>query len=246
LRGSSAAPTEVLLAKKKWEIADLSDAERVALAKSKSDDLINRLLQVVRLHESNRIVTYSDTLAKQIPASFAAHAFNEFQGAVHLFEITRLCALWDPPGQHRVSIPTVVELINEPRVLQSLDDETADWWKGGGALEAFEQTQVESIRRKLRGAMRASAHLSRSKLIRRFRDFRNAYLAHSLKGHANELGNPKYGQERRLVRASIEIVHRLYLGIHNTDFALRDATRQAERNARELWDNCAFNIPRPS
>lgn len=230
--------------KKGWTVAGLSTHERISLAKSKSDDLINRLLQVIPLHESNRLVTYTDTPSKQIPPSFAARAFNEFQGAMHLFELTRLCALWDTPGEHRVSIPTIAALLDDKQVRHALDEETASWWRTGGALAAFEQSQVEGIRRKLSGAIKVAKFVSQSQLVRRFRDFRNSHLAHSLKGNESRLGNPKYGQERRLVPVSIEVVHRLYRGVHNSDFALVDAVRQSKRNARELWENYALTIPR--
>jgi hypothetical protein len=47
-----------------------------------ADELLRRhLFQLIALHENNAIVVYSDTLALQIPRSYAANAFNVFQQA---------------------------------------------------------------------------------------------------------------------------------------------------------------------
>ena len=78
------------------------------------------------MHEFNTLVIYSPKMSAQIPRSFAAHAFNQFQRSMHLFEIIRLCALWDPPGTDRESIPTIVELFNEPALVEQIARETHD------------------------------------------------------------------------------------------------------------------------
>ena len=78
------------------------------------------------MHESSILVIHSPKMSAQIPRSFAAHAFNQFQRSMHLFEIIRLCALWDPPGTDRESIPTIVELFNEPALVEQIARETHD------------------------------------------------------------------------------------------------------------------------
>ena len=80
------------------------------------------------MHESNAVVIYSRKLTEQIPRSYAAHAFNQVQRSMHLFEIIRLCALWDPPGTDRESIPTIVELFNEPALIEQIARETHDFY----------------------------------------------------------------------------------------------------------------------
>jgi len=72
------------------------------------------------MHESNTLVIYSPKMSAQIPRSFAAHAFNQFQRSMHLFEIIRLCGLWDPSGTDRESIPTMVELFDEPALVEQI------------------------------------------------------------------------------------------------------------------------------
>jgi hypothetical protein len=77
------------------------DAERLSAAKHRTRKLIDHIFSLFMMHEANAIVTYSDCLSRQIPRSFAAHAFNQFQTSMHLFEIIRLCALWDSASEHR-------------------------------------------------------------------------------------------------------------------------------------------------
>ena len=66
------------------------------------------------MHELNAVVIYSQKLSEQIPRSYAAHAFNQFQRSMHLFELVRLCAMWDGPGDDRESIPISLPCLTNP------------------------------------------------------------------------------------------------------------------------------------
>ena len=103
---------------------------RVEAAKQTTERVVDHLFQLIALHENNAIVVYSDTLALQIPRSYAANAFNVFQQSLYRFEIVRLCALWDRawPNLSRESIPTVVELIADSNVVDALVEETRSTW----------------------------------------------------------------------------------------------------------------------
>jgi hypothetical protein len=106
---------------------NLPDSERIARAKTKMEKVVNHLLNLLALHESNAIIVYSSTLAAQIPPSYAANAFNVFQHVMHDFELVRLCALWDSPRgeeDEKESIPTVIELIDHPTTIDALAEET--------------------------------------------------------------------------------------------------------------------------
>jgi HEPN superfamily AbiU2-like protein len=73
-----------------------------------------------------RELTYTPTLSAQIPKSFAANAFNVFQLSMYHFEIVRLCALWDRAAERDIdkeSIPTVVELIADEKIIEELGEE---------------------------------------------------------------------------------------------------------------------------
>jgi hypothetical protein len=80
--------------------------------------MVDHIIHLINVRAANQIVVFSDTLAKQIPYSRAAVAFNVFQRDAVSFEILRLCAMWDlckpTEWEDKVSIPTVVQLIDDP------------------------------------------------------------------------------------------------------------------------------------
>ena len=224
---------------KPWDVRLLTVEARLAQAKQKTDRLINHVCELVRLHESNRIITYSDAFSRQIPQS---DAFKDFQQAMHSFEITRLCALWDGPANDRESIPAVMHLIDDGQVLMAAEQAIAEGWKSRGRLDDFEQMKSTEIGSKLRRAVKVARTIGKSKRLKRIQKFRHKYLAHSLTPPL--VSNPKYGHERMLVKASIEIVERLYLGLSNGGFEFSDVVRQARCSAEQLWSNCTFSVPR--
>src|SRR5215469_10197870 len=107
----------------------MSIRERVQTAKEKMRRVVDHLHYLFELHENNAIVLYTSTLSQQIPESFAANAFNVFQQGMHQFEIVRLCALWDSSELEKENIPTIIELIDHPNVIDTLAQETASHWQ---------------------------------------------------------------------------------------------------------------------
>ena len=71
----------------------MKTADRVALAKSKTQRLVDTTRHLLRLRSTNEIIFHSDKLSSQLEPSCAAHAYNTFQQALHENELTRLCAL---------------------------------------------------------------------------------------------------------------------------------------------------------
>ena len=102
------------------KIKSLSVDERLDLATRKTSRLIDRMLTLIQTHANNRIISYSDTLAGQIPKSHAAHAFNDFQRAMLTSEFTSLIAFWDAIDFDKDSVPTVYELLDDPCVIKEL------------------------------------------------------------------------------------------------------------------------------
>src|SRR5262249_45744712 len=113
-------------------VTKMSTAERITAANDKTQRVLDHLLYLLALHENNAIVLYSDTLSRQIPTSFAANAFNVSRQGLHQFEIVRLCALWDGVGQDKENIPTIIELIDDRDVIESLAQEIESHWQGMG------------------------------------------------------------------------------------------------------------------
>ena len=110
----------------------MTTAQRIEAAKEKTERVVDHLLYLLALHENNAIIVYSDTLSSQVTYSRAANAFNVLQAGLHQFEIVRLCALWDRTGEDKESIPTIIELIDLPEVIEELAQETLGHWSGIG------------------------------------------------------------------------------------------------------------------
>src|SRR4030088_986780 len=121
--------------------------ERLKAAKEKTERVVDHLLYLLELHEHNAIVVYSDALSSQIPTSHAANAFNVFQLGLHQFEIVRLCALWDGADRDKENISTIVELIDDPAVIEALAQETIAHWSnvGGGILNASDDPELHAL-----------------------------------------------------------------------------------------------------
>jgi hypothetical protein len=224
---------------------DLSPSQRVTQASQKASKLIDACTSLLQVHATNQIVFYTDTLSKQIPMSYAAHAFNAFQNAHLHYEVLRVCALWDPAKANRLSIPTITCLLNDVATRCELDRRIAASWQSIGAHTEFETQQVRKIGGWLNSSLQLATRIQRSQRLRELRNFRDKFLAHNLEHSWDEQGGaviaaPKLGFERKLLSVSVKLVWRLYLATANTDFDFESARRQAFRNARELWDACHF------
>ena len=114
----------------RWEkhLHSMTVTDRIAAAKVKTDAVVNHLLWQIALRENNAIVLYSDVLSSQISGSRAVEAFKIFRSGLHLFEIIRLCTIWDKPAEAAESIPTIVELIDDTDVNAAFAHETQSKW----------------------------------------------------------------------------------------------------------------------
>ena len=244
-------------------------AERIKIAKEKTRRVVDHLLYVLELHENNAIALYSPTLSSQIPTSFAANAFNVFQQGLHQFEIVRLCALWDRAELDKENIPTVIELIDNPDVIETLAQETASHWSGIGGLilnpsddpemhalevqalqrsnEEFGAEQAQKARGELRKAIDSTRSILASPKYASIMNLRDKHLAHSLSQTRREqkvgpLPPMKYGDERDLLNAGLPIVETLYCWVNGTSFSFEDSRKIDQKNAKALWEACKFNI----
>jgi AbiU2 len=130
---NAAAPAVKREAEEDWgqgsnHVEHMTTVERIQAAKKKSERVVDHLLYLLALHENNAIIVYSNTLSSQIPYSHAANAFDVFRAGLHQFEIVRLCALWDRAEEAKENIPTMVELIDDPGVMNALAEEARSPW----------------------------------------------------------------------------------------------------------------------
>jgi hypothetical protein len=253
------------------KISRLSITARVAAAKAKTERVVDHLLYVLELHENNEIIVYSPTLRSQIPTSYAANAFIVFRHGIHQFEIVRLCAIWDSADLDKENIPTIIELIDHPDVIETLAQETAAHWKGQeanilnpsddpelSALEVeamrrsndeFGEQQAQRAREGLREAVNSSRTILAAPKFTSMMNLRDKYLAHSLTETRRErkvgpIDPMKYGDEREMLNASLPIVQALFCWVNGTSFDFENSREIDRKNAKALWEACTFDIKR--
>jgi AbiU2 len=236
------------------EIAKLSLSERIEAAKAKTASVVDHLLYLVELHENNALVVYSPLLSSQIPTSHAANAFNVFQRGLHQIEVVRLCALWDSIDLAKENVPTIIELIVRPDVVEALAKETASHWDGQTSdadLERIDkeygEQQAQKARTSLRRAIDDAHEIMGSARLQSIMNLRDKHLAHSLSQTRREqkvgpIAPMKYGDERVILDGTLPIVQELYCWINGCSFSFDDSREIDRRNAKALWEGCKFSI----
>jgi AbiU2 len=225
----------------------MTTAERIQAAKEKTKRVVDHLLYLLALHASNDIIVYSDTLSSQIRYLHAANAFEVFRAGLHQFEIVRLCALWDGAGDDKENIPTIINLINRPEVIEALAHETLA--QRSGHDEEFGQEQAQKARDELGRAIADARAILRSPKLLSIMTHRHKHLAHSLTETMREkevglIPPMKYGDEREILLASLPIVAALYCWVNGTSFSFANSQEIARNNAEALWKRCTFDIQR--
>jgi AbiU2 len=253
------------------KIDDLSNAERIAHAKAKMEKVLDHFLYLLELHENNAIIVYSNTLSSQIPHSFAANAFNMFQRGMHQFEIVRLCALWDRVDIEKENIPTVIELIDDEAIIDSLAEETRQHWANHGVVDMnasddpetralvekslkqinvdFGNQQATKAKTQLLGAIDAARKILESAQLATVMNLRHKHLAHSLASTRLEVRQGpvdpmKYGDETAILEASIPIIEHLFCWVAGKGFTIEDSRKIDRKNAQALWHGCTFKVLR--
>jgi AbiU2 len=248
----------------------LTASERIDLAKTTMSRVLDHFLYLLELHANNLFVVYSPTLFSQIPPSFAANAFNVFQRSMYQIEIVRLCAIWDKADPNKESIPTVVKMIDTEEIIEMLADEVRRQWPGtsGGVLNPSDDPQLAAIEQQahrdleiqfgneqatqvkmdLMQAISDARAILESPRLTSVVNARDKHLAHSLTKTHREKHAPvppmKNGDETDLLNASIPIVERLYRGITNRGFSIKDSQEIDQKNADALWNGCKFDVLR--
>lgn len=187
-----------------------------------------------------------------------------------LFELAKLAALWDKPDKNRESIPTLLELIDDPDVwelvasehrqaekrdtLPTFDDDGLTREFVEARKRRFEAEKSRRVReagpsatRLLRRAFEAAQPVVRGTALGDLRVFRNHIIAHNLELPKVRPGEPdpikfRLGDERRLLESAIEVVDALYRALRRADFDWRGSWDMARRNAEDLWHRCRFDF----
>jgi membrane glycosyltransferase len=220
-----------------WEPQD-----RIAEAKRLTTCVVNHLQYLLDIHENNAIVLYSDTLSKQIPKSIAANAFNVVREAMHQIEIVRIAALWDNPQTiERESILIVIELIDDPKVLDALADQArADY------PPPVANQRAERALSSLKDAIKKARQTRSSDTLKSIRNLRDKHVAHYLTEKAEETTNDiapmKHGDEVPVIETSISIVEALNSYVNDVGMSFEAARAIDRKCAAALWQKCTFKI----
>jgi hypothetical protein len=215
--------------------------KRIGDAKRLVACVVDHLQYLLDIHENNAVVLYSDTLSKQIPKSNAANAFNVFREAMHQIEIVRICALWDNPVIERESILTVIELIDDQKVLDALADQARAQHREPIATQRAEKA-VASLKNAIKKA-RETRSSDRLKAIRNLRDKHVAhYLAETVQEKAGPISPMKHGDEGPVIEMSIAIVEALNSYVNDVGLSFKEARAIDRKCANALWQACAFKI----
>lgn len=215
--------------------------KRIAEAKRLTACAVDHLQYLLDIHESNAVVLNSDTLSKQIPKSYAANAFNVFREAMHQIELVRICALWDRGNYERESIVTVIDLIDDERVLEALADQAR-----AGHHEEFGKQQAEKARASLKSAIKMARETHKSERLRSIRNLRDKHVAHYLTETVEEKKGPvtpmKHGDEVPVIDAAISVVETLNSWVNQVGLSFKDARTIDHKCANALWGACSFKI----
>jgi hypothetical protein len=243
----------------------MTRTERFELAKAKMERVLDHFLYVLELHANNEFAVFTSTLSGQIPKSFAANAFNVFQRSMYQFEIVRLCALWDSTDPEKENIPTVVELIDDERIIQELAQLARANWVNIQPTDLMNPSPDPVLAAMLREsnarfgdeqAARAEIDLKEtiakteailcSPRLASVMNMRDKHLAHSLTETRREkkvaIPPMRYGDETALLNDSIPIIERLFCWVNGKSFSTAYSQKIDHDNAQALWSGCKFNV----
>jgi len=127
---------------------------------------------------------------------------------------------------------------NDPGIA-AIEQETLE-----AANVQFADEQASKARTELRQAIEDVRAVLSSPRLASIMNMRDKHLAHSLETTRREKDGPvqpmKYGDETKLLNASIPIVERLYCWVNGTSFSIENSQEIDQDNAEALWTGCKF------
>jgi len=232
----------------KRKVVALSPADRLVLAKQRTNELVDHMISLIAMHESNLIIMKTDVLSRQIPSSYAAHAFNNFRFSMAGFEVVRLCAFWEPPDPQDVSIPNVLNLFDDPQVRSEIRlAVTKSEYRSNIDEDVFASISEEmsqEIDARIDNTLAKARAVESSPRLKSVRNFRHKFLAHNLKKTRAEEAGPvapmKNDDVDWLFGETEAIVDGLHHGLNRTGFDWSGSHEISKRQAESLWHGTKF------
>jgi hypothetical protein len=185
--------------------------------------------------------------------------------AMHQIEMVRLSALWDQAHIDNESIMTVVEFIDNDKVIEALaqnaraqyirlpeptsgkkiDDATLELLKEANRRRGEEH--AANAAQGLRGAIAAARKIKSSEGLKSLKNLRDKHIAHYLtQSNAERSGNTispmKVGGEKPILDGSLAIIQLLHSWVNGVSISFEESRKIDKKCAEELWNGCKFEI----
>lgn len=247
----------------------MAPADRADLAATKIDRVIDLTTTLIQTHGNNQVINFSPLLSEQIPQSYGAHAFNDFQRGMFVHELTRLVALWDKPDLEKNSIPTVIALLNDPATLRYLlRAQLKRCYRDRGNTRILNKDELEPeyvvvshkiiFKRNLRDTKQLFRRRTRtvfglgnavidSQRLANLSGYRDRHIAHNIDRELDKMISrgkmyepPQYAQAHRLLHTSCKIINAINGITRSAYFSFDSRFEIARKNADRLWQACKF------
>lgn len=250
----------------------LSTQERIDLAKDRISKVSQHVLDCIAIHETNRIVLYTDKLSSQVSKTYASHAFIVMRESLFRFELIRLCAIWHSDNTHDPeSIGTLVHLLDDHDVILQLARTCCGDWASDlpvllnsdldvalrnqvheqivQSQNVFGRQQGIKAARTLRHSINKCKEILASPELDAMKHMRDKHFAHSMNRTRREakpdpISPMKYGQENELLEKTVSIVEDLHWTTTGGSFDFHGSQKMRLKHAEELWNNCVFTVRR--
>jgi AbiU2 len=211
---------------------NLNKQQRIDSAQSKVDELVNRVLQASTTRASNKFMQFP---SGRPGISRAAVCFNNLMEDQFKYETLLLASFWDKASSDRNSIPTIVKLVDDRRILKALRQNAEDQYQPSYAEYRNEEVQKFDSRwlEATNICNRLPCDLQFNELLK----YRHREIAHSVRSENVIVDNNVIRLAGPFWDDTIKCISNLYSAITLRGFDFRDLKRVHEKNARDFWLN---------
>jgi AbiU2 len=222
---------------KNWP-ENLNKQERIDSAKSKVEKLVNRLRLASATRASNRIMQFPKG---RTGSSKAAVCYNILMENQFKYESLVLASLWDKAIIDRNSIPTIIRLVNDRKILKTLRQDAEMQYTPEYA--EFRQDEIEKFNTRWTTAVEISKRLPDDPKFKELLDYRNHEIAHSLTIEQIVVDPNVIRLAGPFWEDTISCVSSLYSAITLKDFDFEGSKKLHESYAVDFWQNLRLTSP---
>ncbi|PHR56418.1 MAG: hypothetical protein COA47_12970 [Robiginitomaculum sp.] len=228
-------------------MAKLTSSEKLDLARTRTNELVDKVIELIETDAVNDGFIFTDRVSKTIPKSHAANAYNVLVRNQLDYQIVRTIALWDNCQSNdfeKISIPAILNLLDADTIelakKQNLAVEIAKEEDG------FYREMADESNDRCDEVIGLARRISASDKLKSLTNFRSKHLAHNLnqtrleKKASEPLQDVSPEELRELLESAIKCISALHICLNGTHFDFESAKGFATKNARELWDRFKF------